>query len=106
MPTRKPKTQADVRSLARGHTASAIRVLAGIMTSEKAAGTARIAAAVALLDRGWGKPTQSFSGDEDGPLISTADRTSHRLLEQLRAEIAAGPEALLNGKSEKGAATT
>lgn len=58
MPTRKPKSERDVKALARGHTASMVRVLAGIATSAEAQAGARVSAATALLDRGWGKPEQ------------------------------------------------
>lgn len=59
----------DVKSLARSHTVSAIKVLAGIMNQAKAPAAARAAAANGLLDRGWGKPTQIHAGDEDnGPI--------------------------------------
>src|SRR5262245_49419286 len=46
-----------VSSLARNHTEGAIRVLAGIMNEEQCPPLARIAAAKALLERGWGPPT-------------------------------------------------
>ena len=47
----------DLRSLARGYTRTAIKTLGGISeTGESEA--ARVAAAIALLDRGWGKPQQ------------------------------------------------
>jgi hypothetical protein len=52
----------DIRSLARSHTEIAIKVLAGVAkdgTNE----SARVAAAVALLDRGWGKPAQAHTGE-------------------------------------------
>jgi hypothetical protein len=63
------KTPAEIRSLARGHTEAAINCLAGIMNKETAPEAARISAATALLDRGWGKPTQPISGDDDGAPI-------------------------------------
>jgi len=53
------KTPTDIRSLARSHTETALRVLAGIMQEPEAPPAARVSAAVALLDRGWGKPQQS-----------------------------------------------
>lgn len=59
------KAKADIRSLARSHTESAINVLAGIMNQPDANPAARVAAATALLDRGWGKAPQTMSG-EDG----------------------------------------
>jgi hypothetical protein len=48
----------DVRSLARVHTRAAIKTLAGIMNQPKCNPSARVHAAEALLDRGWGKSTQ------------------------------------------------
>ena len=53
------KTPLEIASLARAHTRKAVRVLASIMNMPKAPHHARVAAAVALLDRGWGKPKQS-----------------------------------------------
>lgn len=57
-----------VCSLARSHTEGAVKVLAMIMHSEDASHTARVAAANSLLDRGWGKPAQTISGDPENPL--------------------------------------
>ena len=59
------KVPADLRSLARGHTELCIRVLAGIVSQEAVPPAARVAAAGHLLDRGWGKPPQTHTG-EDG----------------------------------------
>jgi len=59
----------DIRSLARSHTDMALRTLAGIAEQGDAPPAARVAAATALLDRGWGKPTQPIAGDEDNPLV-------------------------------------
>jgi hypothetical protein len=63
------KTPTEIRSLARAHTERAIQVLAGIMDQEKCPPAARVAAAEAILNRGWGKPTQPIAGDEDGAPI-------------------------------------
>ena len=65
------KTPAEIRSLARAHTASAIKVLVGIMLQAKAPPAARVSAANALLDRGWGRPALSMAviGDPDSPVI-------------------------------------
>ena len=62
------KTPLQIKSLARAHTERALQVLAGIMDAESAPHSARVQAATALLDRGWGKPTQLIGGDEDHPL--------------------------------------
>lgn len=53
------KSPTDIRSLARGHTQNALKVLAGIMNQGDAPPAARVQAANALLDRGWGKAVQT-----------------------------------------------
>ena len=54
------------KELARKHTAKAIETLVSIMDNPKAAPAARVSAANALLDRGYGKPPQHITG-EGGP---------------------------------------
>jgi hypothetical protein len=60
------KAPTEIRSLARAHTATAINTLVGIMNQDEAPPAARVSAASAILDRGWGKPTQPIAGDDDG----------------------------------------
>ena len=60
------KTLTEIRSLARSHTRSAINALAGIMRSKSATPAARVSAANAILDRGWGKPPQATENAGDG----------------------------------------
>jgi len=50
------KTPIEIRSLARLHTVSAMKTLAAIMNEPSAPHSARVMAANAILDRGWGKP--------------------------------------------------
>ena len=57
---------AEVKELARAHTGEAIDTLVSIMANAKAAPAARVSAANALLDRGYGKPPQHITG-EGGP---------------------------------------
>src|SRR5262249_57144551 len=57
-PGGRPKEIAEVKELARQHTPAAIEVLASIMHNTKASDAARVSAASALLDRGYGKPQQ------------------------------------------------
>lgn len=52
------KLPTDVKALARVHTETALHVLAKVMTSD-APPAARVAAATAILNRGWGQPHQS-----------------------------------------------
>ena len=65
-PGGRPKVVAEVKELARAHTGQAIETLVSIMTNQKAAPAARVSAANALLDRGYGKPPQHITG-EGGP---------------------------------------
>ena len=57
------KNITEIRSVARAHTKTAINILAGIARQETAPPSARVAAAVALLDRGWGRPSQQIDMD-------------------------------------------
>lgn len=50
------KATAEIRSLARVHSKTALKVLVGIMRKENAPAAARVTAASLILDRGWGKP--------------------------------------------------
>ncbi len=63
-----PKTILEIRSLARGHTRTALNVLVGVMRNKDATPAARVSAANAILDRGWGKATQPLQNGDDGPL--------------------------------------
>lgn len=66
--TSSARTLTEIRSLARSHTRTALRVLVGIMRSEDATPAARVSAANAILDRGWGKAAQPIENGEDGVL--------------------------------------
>ena len=68
------KNITEILSIARAHTKTAINILAGIARQETAPPSARVAAAVALLDRGWGRPAQAYTGpDGDGPVQIVVD---------------------------------
>src|SRR5215471_12280154 len=53
----------EIRTLARSYTKAAIKTLVGIMRQPKAPPAARVMAANALLDRGWGKAAQLLAVD-------------------------------------------
>src|SRR5215472_18389877 len=57
------KTPTEIASLARSFTEPALKTLAAIMRQPKAPAAARVQAAVALLDRGWGKAAQLVAVD-------------------------------------------
>lgn len=73
-PTGRPKLPEDikhVRELAREYTAQAVTTLVEVMAGDSAA--AKVAAANALLDRGWGKPEQAIVGPgENGEHLFSA----------------------------------
>jgi uncharacterized protein DUF5681 len=61
-PGGRPKDIYNIRELARANGPNAITTLTAIMENTNAPPAARIAAATALLDRGYGRPEQSFTG--------------------------------------------
>ena len=70
-----PKSVTEIRSLARSHTRTALNVLVDVMRSKDATAAARVSAANAILDRGWGKATQSIeTGDGALELIHRIER--------------------------------
>jgi hypothetical protein len=62
------RTLTEIRSLARSHTRTALNVLVGVMRSKDATPAARVSAANAILDRGWGKAPQAIENGENGAL--------------------------------------
>ena len=64
------KATADLRKLAQKHTAEALSALVKIATKGESE-QARVAASIAILDRGHGKPTQTIAGDQDNPVAFT-----------------------------------
>jgi hypothetical protein len=65
------KTLTEIRSAARSHTDAALNCLVGIMGQTDAPPAARVAAANSILDRGWGKPAQPVTGEDEGPIQLT-----------------------------------
>lgn len=64
-PGGRPKEYPEIKALAREHTAQAVNALVAAMSNPQTA----VPAAVALLDRGWGKPAQSHTGEDgEGPI--------------------------------------
>ncbi len=96
-----PKAKAEIRSLARSHTEAAIKVLAGVMNQKKTPPAARVSAAVALLDRGWGKPTQMIANDPEGEPIETEVLDDRELARQVALILyRADPKRLTDQRKE------
>lgn len=80
-PGGRPKLAGHVREAAREYTEEAITTLVEIMRDKEAHATSRATAATAILDRGWGKPSQPVGGAEDLPPIrAVRDLTEAELL--------------------------
>jgi hypothetical protein len=56
----------SVSDLAKEHTATAIAALVEIISNKAGSASARVHAATALLDRGWGKPHQMLAANPNG----------------------------------------
>ena len=57
-PSGRPKSDKTIQELAQKHTVTALNTLVAIAQDTKVNPKARINACTALLDRGWGKPSQ------------------------------------------------
>ena len=70
-PGGRPKAIAELRDLAREHSPEAIETLVKAMRAATDA-RVRVAAAVALLDRAWGKPALEVTGSDGAPFGACA----------------------------------
>jgi hypothetical protein len=68
-PGGRPKLAVTVIELARKHTSDAINTLATVCNDPEAAAPSRVAAAVALLDRAWGRPLQPTDLTSNGETV-------------------------------------
>jgi len=97
-PGGRPAGMAEVRDLARSYTAIAIEKLAHLVQHAKSE-QACIAAASALLDRGWGRPTQPIAGDDDMPAIGINGTAVATLTAEERAGLVTSIAESLKGAS-------
>lgn len=68
------KATASIRDIARQYTGEAIDALVGVLRADDSPAAAIVAASNALLDRGYGKPSQVLAGDEDGGAIQVVTK--------------------------------
>ena len=73
-PNGRPRVLADVQNAARDYSTAAIETLARIMRNPKAPAAARISAACALLDRGYGKTSQAIETTNPNAVYVISDR--------------------------------
>ena len=85
-PGGRPKELRDVTELARSHTTDAIKTLVAAMNSDSAPWATRIAAANAILDRGWGKPRETVDTTMRGPTLEEIILASFKYDKEREAE--------------------
>ena len=103
-PRRKPISGAlarDFRPLAlraRDHTGKALETLVDTMDDPMATAAAKVSAAVALLDRGWGKPTERHEVLSLSAVVELSDDELRNAIALLRAT--ASPASDLGDRGE------
>lgn len=66
------KATASIRDIAREYTTEAFDALVGVLRDADAPAAAKVGAANAILDRGYGKASTVISGDEEGGPVRIA----------------------------------
>jgi len=77
-PSGRPKDVGHIKELAKQYTGPAIKALAQGLRDKN--GRTRIAAAEALLNRGWGTPTQRIELDAGDELVKRMNEAAKRVL--------------------------
>lgn len=78
----KNKATLELKGLAQQHAEDALKTLVEIMLSAESSDKARVAAANAILDRGFGKPHQSIDAEITGTIADiTDDELDKRIIE-------------------------
>jgi hypothetical protein len=110
-PGGRPKGDIELRRAARERTAEALATLVTIMRNTKAATAARVSAAEAILNRGWGKPVQPnaftdvegndrpFGRDIEFTDLEKARRIAHILAQGVKSLPPQQAESITNGNS-------
>lgn len=78
-PSGRPKIVGEIKALAREHTETAIKALVQIVKGENGAASARVAAACALLDRGYGRPALTVDVTHRKPVYELTDAELTRI---------------------------
>ena len=100
-PGGRPSGLGEIREIARQHTDEAVQVLVNVMNDTKAAPAARVGAATALLDRGWGRPAQTITASIEGK--ESIDASLLGYAGDLLAQIAAGKD--IGSENTRGSAS-
>lgn len=88
---RKAAVTTTDRSRARLHTREALATLVAVMNDPSASATARISAASAVLDRGWGRPRQDATDHAPADPVGAIERARQRVHAVLREAASPAP---------------
>jgi hypothetical protein len=102
-PGGRPKVVGHVRELAREHTAVAVGTLVTVMKNTKSPPAARVAAANALLDRGYGRPGSTpvrFKLPELGSAVDASKAMAAITVAVAHGELTPGEAGQLSGVVE------
>ena len=77
-PGGRPAVVKEVQDLAREHTKEALSALVEILNDKAAPAAARVSAASAILDRGYGKPQQTIDANINKPHEDWLDELAQR----------------------------
>ena len=89
-PGGRPRILEAVRDIARESTTLAIETLRTIAADTGAPHAARVSAATALLDRGWGKPLQGVAMMTATAPKGVREMSDGELMEMIEKKVAAG----------------
>lgn len=91
-PGGRPKALFDITALARAHTVDAIQTLVHVMSDKRATAAAKVSAASAILDRGWGKAPMRITHDAESTEPNDDPRElAKALLVGFQRQIGEGP---------------
>ena len=76
-PGGRPGVSGPLKELAKAHTAEALETLVAALKATES--RTRVAAAEALLDRGWGKPSQHIELDAGDELVKRMNEAAKKL---------------------------
>lgn len=76
-PGGRPSVSGPLKELAKAHTAEALETLVAALQADES--RTRVAAAEALLDRGWGRPTQHHDIEASDLLVQRMNDAAKRL---------------------------
>jgi hypothetical protein len=88
----------EIKEMARALSADALKALGAIVKDKKAPHSARVSAATALLDRGYGKPTQHIEAHVD--IIDRLSFTEQEAFAEALATLAAIESDVAEGTEE------